>query len=350
MDFAVSPAIIDAIQRRAAHPLFGYNFELPAFRKAIDFWQYKRHGWDCTPLHHAILPSLMTALAYSILSLTRPNDAILIQSPVYPPFHGSVITHGRRLLINPLVNGNGVYSIDFEDFEAKAREAKLFILCNPHNPVGRVFMEAELERMAAICKKYNVMIFSDEIHADIIYPPFKHLPMAPFAPQLTITGISPAKTFNLAGLATAAVISDNQDYIRQIDKLNRDLHTFMGNSFGIAAFIAAFTEGESWLEELLVYLQANRDFLTQELSRLFPRLIISPIEGTFLMWLDFRAYGLPESELIRLIKDCAGLAFKTGSSFGIEGEGFVRLNFACPRVTLNEALLRLKKLKQHLPD
>lgn len=344
MDFAVSPQIQAAIARRAAHPVFGYNFRMPALKEALVYWQKARHGWDVSGHHLSVLPSLMTALAYTIMAHTQPGDGILIQSPVYPPFHNSVKEQRRKLLVNSLVNDDGYYRIDFEDFEAKAREARLFILCNPHNPVGRVFTEDELRSMADICYKHNVIIFSDEIHADLVYDDNKHIPIAQMAEDITLTGISPAKSFNLAGMGTAALISQNKELLKQVDHFNVALHTFMGNSFGIAAFTAAYSESESWLEDLLVYLQANRDYFQEHMAKELPRIKLSPIEGTFLAWLDMRDYGISESEIMRRLKEECGLALNAGSSFGSEGEGFVRLNFGCPRATLTEAIARLKRV------
>lgn len=196
--------------------------------------------------------------------------------------------------------------------------------------------------MAEICQKYNVIIFSDEIHADIVYGGHEHIPIARLAEEITLTGISPAKSFNLAGMGTAALISKNREMLEAVDHLNVALHTFMGNSFGIAAFTAAYAESESWLEELLVYLAANRDYLVQEMAWQFPRIRISPIEGSFLAWLDLRDYGMSEKEIMHRLKDVCRLALNPGSSFGSEGEGFVRLNFACPRATLSAALSRLQ--------
>jgi len=343
MDFAVSEAIQDAISQRAKHPIFGYNFKNDEFKQALTQWLAKRQSWN-TDQHKLIsLPSLMTALAISILSLTKPGDGILIQSPVYPPFFSSALNHQRRLLVNSLINSEGAYSIDWQDFESKAAQASMFILCNPHNPIGRAFTHAELSRMAEICRKHNVIIFSDEIHADIVYAPFHHIPIASLAEDITITGISPAKSFNLAGLATAVLISKNKAMLTKVEELSMNLHTFMGNSFGIVAFTAAYGASEAWLDELLSYLQANRDYLIGQFAEHFPKIIVSPIEATFLAWLDIRSYGYSEEELMRILRDDCRLALNPGTTFSEDCEGFVRLNFACPRPILEEAVARLKK-------
>ncbi|MCB5268534.1 MAG: PatB family C-S lyase [Candidatus Cloacimonadaceae bacterium] len=342
MDFAVSPQIQQALANRMQHPVYGYNFKAPAFQEALGNWLFKRHGWDTSAHALTAFPSLMTALAISILSLTQKKDKILIQTPVYPPFSMSVLEHQRELLCNSLINDNGVYSIDWSDFEAKAVQCKMFILCNPHNPVGRVFTREELQRMADICKKHKVIIFSDEIHSDLIYPGQKHIPIASLAEDICLTGISPAKSFNLAGMGTAVLICKNRDLLDTVQKLNQALHTYMGNSFGLVAFTAAYGESEAWLEELLGYLHANAQLIKNEIPRILPRVTISPIEGTYLAWLDFRAYGLSELDLMNILKDRCHLALNAGSSFGKEGEGFMRLNFGCSRVILEEALQNLK--------
>lgn len=343
MDFAVSPQIQAAIRHRAEHPLYGYNFKAPAFKESLDAWLMKRHGWNTTEHKLISLPSLMTALALAILSLTKEGDGILIQSPVYPPFHSQASDHGRKLLINPLIGEDGVYRIDWVDFEHQAAQAKMFVLCNPHNPVGRVFSPEELARMADICRKHKVIIFSDEIHADLVFTPHHHIPIATLAEDITLTGISPAKSFNIAGMGTAVLISQNPDLIKPVEKLNFALHTYMGNSMGIVAFTAAYGESEAWLEELLRYLKDNRDFIEIELPNILPSVKISPIEGTYLAWLDFREYGLPEDELMRILRDDCRLALNQGSTFGDEGLGFMRMNFGCPRSILEEALTRLQK-------
>lgn len=341
MDFAVSPQIQAAISKRAAHPIYGYNFKSASFQEALVNWLLKRHGWQTQDHRLVVFPSLMTALAISLLSLTKEGDNILIQTPVYPPFHSSVKEHQRKLLTNSLINENGHYSIDWQDFEAKAAKARMFILCNPHNPVGRVFSSDELARMAELCRQHQVIIFSDEIHCDLVYPGHRHIPIATLAEDITLTGISPAKSFNLAGMGTAALISKNKELIKPVEKLNYAMHTYMGNSFGSVAFTAAYAESEAWLEDLLIYLKTNADFVASEIPKVLPKVKISPIEGTYLAWLDFRDYGLPGDEIMRILRDDCHLALNPGIVFGDEGEGFMRLNFGLPMAVLIEAIARL---------
>lgn len=342
MDFAVAEPIQAALAQRLKHPIFGYNYISKDFDEAVRHWQKSQYGWDTSASTVIMIPSLMTALAITILTLTEPSDKIVIQTPVYPPFHSTVKEHQRTLLTNPLVNINGRYEIDWLDFEEKIRQAKLFILCNPHNPVGHVFTREELTRMSEICAKNNVIIFSDEIHADLVYSPHKHIPIASIRAKRVISAISPAKSFNLAGLATGVVILQDEEFIQKINELNRSLHTFMGNSFGLKALVAAYTQSETWLAALKEYLKANRDYLKSYLADNLPKVIMSPCQGTYLAWLDFREYNLTDDKLMEILRDQAGVALNPGISFGSEGSGFMRLNFACPRAVLQEALTRIK--------
>jgi cysteine-S-conjugate beta-lyase len=342
MDFAVSEAIQQALAKRLLHPIFGYNLRDKQFNEAIRHWQRSQYNWETSAYKIIPTPSLMTALAISILSLSQAGDEILIQTPVYTPFHTTVKDHERQLLTNPLINVNGKYEINWMDFEDKAKRAKMFILCNPHNPVGKVFSEAELQRMSDICVQNGVIIFSDEIHADLVYPPLKHTPIASINSKLVISGISPAKSFNLAGLATAVMIIKDDDLAQKVNELNQSMHTFMGNSFGIHALIAAYTESADWLVALKEYLKSNRDMVSEYVSEHLPRVRMSPCEATYLAWLDFRDYDLTDEQLMELLRDKAGLALTAGIIFGSEGSGFMRLNFACPRSVLDQALPRIK--------
>jgi cystathionine beta-lyase len=342
MDFAVSDEILKALKTRLEHPIFGYNFPNEQFHQSIKNWMDKRFGWDPSALKTISVPSLMTALAIAILSLSKTGDKILIQTPVYPPFHSTVVEHSRELLTNPLIRVENRYEVDWHDFEAKCSRAKMFILCNPHNPVGKVFSREELQRMHDICSKHKVLIFSDEIHADIVYPPFQHIPIASLGPENVITGISPAKSFNLAGLATAVMFAPRGEISRALAAMNETLHTFMGNSFGIVAFTAAYTKAGYWLDELLTYLQSNRDVLRNFFANELREIKMLDCEGTFLAWLDCRQLGMNEAELKDFITNKAGLALNPGHTFGQEGQGYMRLNFAVPRPILTEALDRLR--------
>lgn len=344
MDFAVAPAIQDAIRARTSHPIYGYNLRMPDFYNAIMGWHARRFAWETRKEWMVAVPGVVPAIALAILGLTNANDGVLIQTPVYAPFAATIKANNRTVLTNALVEESGLYSIDFEDFEVKIKQARLFILCNPHNPVGRVFTYDELMKMGEICRRYNVPIFSDEIHADIVYQGFKHIPIASLLgmSNIVVTGMSPAKSFNIAGLGTAGVIAENPELRKPIEYLNQNLHIYLGNSIGIVALEAAYNNSEAWLEELLVYLQGNRDFLSSYLKENLPLLSMSPIEGTYLAWLDCRRYGLSDHDLSEMMTNKALVALNDGPGFGEEGQGFIRLNFACPRAVLSEALERIR--------
>lgn len=346
MDFAVSDQISNALMERAKHPVFGYNLRLDDFYDAAIYWQSRRFGWEISKEQIIAVPGIVPGISLAILTLTEPGDGILIQTPVYRPFHDAVRDHGRKLLCSPLLNEDGNYRIDWTDFEAKLMQAKLFILCSPHNPVARVWTREELSHMGELCLKHGVTVFSDEIHQDIVYPGFQHLPFTSLTglADICITGVSPSKSFNIAGLATAILVTSSPSLYAKLNDLNQKLHLYLGNSFGIRAFIAAYRDSEAWLLELLEYLDGNRRLITDYVASEMPEIKLSPIEGTYLAWLDFRAWGLNPDELIQTLVNKAGLALDPGDKFGAEGNGFQRLNFGCPRSIVLEALERIKKL------
>lgn len=346
MDFAVSDEISSALAERLQHPVFGYNLRLDSFYEALQHWQQKRFNWEIKRDWVIATPGIVPAIALCLLCFTEPGDKVLIQTPVYTPFHTTVTDHNRQLLCSALYNDNGVYCIDWEDFERKISLAKLFILCSPHNPVGRVWSKEELIKLGELCRKHKVIVFSDEIHEDLIYPGFHHIPFASledFA-QFSITGVSPAKSFNVAGLATAVAIVPNSELRDKLNAINNRMALYMGNSFGITAFVAAYSQSENWLNQLLQYLAGSRDYIRQFMQDKLPEVILSPIEGTYLAWLDFRAWQLDDNSLQDIMVNKARLALEPGIKYGIEGSGFMRLNFGCPRSTLEEALQRIKDL------
>ncbi|MDY0151556.1 MAG: PatB family C-S lyase [Candidatus Cloacimonas sp.] len=350
MDFAVSDEIQSALAERLKHPVFGYNLRMDDFSAAIESWQQKRFSWKISKDWLVAVPGIVPGISLAVLTLTNPGDGILIQTPVYRPFYDAVSDHERTLLCSPLINQDGHYTIDWDDFEAKLRQAKLFILCNPHNPVGRVWSRDELTMMGSLCRKHKVTIFSDEIHADLVYPGFKHIPIAALEDfgNFTITGVSPAKSFNIAGLATAVLVISNPQLYARVSGLNNKMHLYMGNSFGIRALIAAYRDSEAWLEEMLAYINGTRSLITDFVASELPGVILSPIESTYLAWLDFRAWGLDEVELPKTLVNQALLALDPGNKFGTEGNGFMRLNFGCPRSLVTEALERIKAISTRI--
>lgn len=350
MDFAVSDEIKAALAKRLEHSVFGYNLRPAEFYDAVQTWQQKRFNWTTQEDWIVAVPGIVPGISLAVLALSNPGDGILIQTPVYRPFYDAVKDHGRKLLCSALHNTDGHYSINWDDFEAKLKQSKMFILCNPHNPVGRVWSKDELLMMGQLCRKHKVIIFADEIHADVVYSGFTHIPIASLEDfgDFTVTGISPAKSFNIAGLATAVLLISNPRLKAGVSALNNKLHLFMGNSFGIVALIAAYRDSEAWLEELLLYLDGTRKEISTFVTKELPGVLVSPIESTYLAWLDFRAWGLPDKQLQDLLVNQAHLALDPGDKFGEEGSGFMRLNFGCARSIVQEALARLKDLQTRI--
>ncbi|WP_201352633.1 MalY/PatB family protein [Hydrogenimonas urashimensis] len=350
MDLPAPRCVTDALQRRAAHPIYGYTIYPEIFFRAIAAWMAKRHGWQIG--HNTILPipGVVPALHFLVTALTEPKDAVLIQTPVYHPFFRLGKNHGRRLLENPLRYDGEGYRIDYDDFRAKAKEAKLFVLCSPHNPVGRVWQEEELAKMAQICLEEECHIVSDEVHADIVYAPHKHIPVASLSPQvadITVTLNAPSKTFNVAGLNTAYAIVSNDSLRRRFEREMRRCDLTMGNVFGIEALIAAYKGGEAWLEALLNYLRGNIAFVSDFLKRHLPQIRPLSPEATYLMWFDCRKLGMDDTALEKFFVEKAKLGLNTGASFGKEGSGFMRMNIATPRPVLEKAMGRLKGAIEH---
>jgi len=350
MDFQVAPQIIAAMQQRLNHRIFGYNQRLPIYYETVINWAKKHYGYE--PQENWIMtsPGIMPAINLAVMQLTEPGDGVLIQTPVYQPFFTAVTAHNRKLVTNPLIPENGHYEIDFVDFEKKLKEVKLFILCSPHNPVGRRWTEAELFKMGTLCRQYKVPIISDEIHSDLVYDGEGSLSIAALEGMLDnlIVCFSPAKSFNLAGLATSIIIAKNPELRLPLNTMLENLHLYMGNTFGIIALTAAYGQSEDWLEELLIYLQGNRDFLIQYIQSEIPQLKVNSPEATYLAWINFSNLGLSDEEVQKLLIEKAGLALEPGIKYGQEGSGYQRLNFGCPRKTLSIALERMKKAIKEL--
>jgi cystathionine beta-lyase len=352
MDFLSPSPVIDAIRKRAEHGIYGYTGRSASYYQSIINWMYKRHGWKIEKEWICHSPGVVTALNIAILSYTHPDDKILIQPPVYPPFFKSVQANHRQLETNPLKFADNEYVIDFVDLERKfANGIKLMILCNPHNPVGRVWTRDELTKISELCIKYNVILISDEIHSDIIYEGYKHTPVASIDSKMlkqSITCIAPSKTFNIAGLSTSAIIIPDKDLRYKFnDTLNR-IGISGGNIFGITALETAYTYGEDWLNDLIVYLQQNINFLNNYLEQHLPKIKAVIPQGTYLVWLDFRELGLNHDELNDFLINNAKVGLNDGTMFGESGSGFQRMNIACPRAILLEGLNRIKKASQEL--
>ena len=345
MDFPVAPAIMEALQKRLDHGIFGYNLRLPVFYDTVLNWVEKQYGYKADGDWMLSTPGVMPAVSLAVTVLTEPGDGVLIQTPVYRPFHNAALDQGRVLLTSPLLLRDGRYEIDFDDLESKLKGAKLFILCSPHNPVGRLWSEAELRKMGQLCRQHGVTVISDEIHADLVFDGAKAVSIAAlddFA-DITICCMSAAKSFNLAGLATSVVLVKNPSLRQPLASAIEEYHLFMGNSFGIEATIAAYRDSEVWLQALLTYLEGNRAFLLDAFESELPQLKMLKPEACYLAWIDFRDLGLSDKAIADLLVNKARLALDPGLKFGDEGAGFQRLNFGCPRSVLAEAVDRLKK-------
>ncbi len=345
MDFPVAPAIRAALQKRLDHGIFGYNLRPDLFYEAVLRWVKRQYGLQAERDWMICSPGVMPAVSLAVTVLTSPGDGVLIQTPVYRPFHNAVLDQGRKLLESPLLWGEDGYRIDFDDFERELRQARLFILCSPHNPVGRVWSEFELREMGRLCRLHGVPVISDEIHADLVYGDGKALSIAAlddFADN-AVCCVSPAKSFNLAGLASAVVLVKNPALRAPLAAAINKYHLYMGNSFGIEATIAAYQDSDEWLEGLLGYLEGNRDFLRDFFLRELPRVKMLVPEASYLAWIDFHGLGLGDGEISSLLVNKARLALEPGLKFGDAGAGFQRLNFGCPRQVLVEAMARLRQ-------
>lgn len=347
MDYKVSPAIAKAVRERACHETYGYSYAAPEYLQACVDWQKRRNGWDIQPEWIIYTPGVNMALVCALEMYTSPGDYVIIQSPVYYPYYDYVKKTGRNIALNPLVNHNGYYEINFEELELLAGnpKTKLMLLCSPHNPVGRVWTREELERIGRICIDNGVMLAVDEIHSDLVYAPNRHIPFASISQEFAehcIICTSPSKTFNLAGLLVSDIIIPS-DKIRAAFQLKMDPFYLWPGSFGSAAQIAAYNESEDWLEELLIYLKGNADYLSQFIASHMPSVNYRIPEATYLAWLDFRALGLTDEELWNCMIHKAKVGTDNGPMFGLggEGSGFQRLNFACSRARLTEALERI---------
>lgn len=347
MDFQTAPEIINDLQKCVAHGIYGYSDTKKDYFLSLYNWFTKRHNWHIQESWLVKTPGVVFAIAVAIHAYTKVRDSILILSPVYYPFYEVVEDNDRQLITSSLVLKNGHYEIDFDDVEQKIKDhqIRLFLLCNPHNSVGRVWTKKELIRLGNICLKYDVKIVSDEIHSDFIFSNHQHYVFASLKEEFlnnTITCTAPTKTFNLAGLQISNIFIANQKLKKQFEKAIAQAGYSQVNLMGIVACQSAYEHGEKWLNELLEYLETNLNFLRDFLQCEIPEVQLIEPEGSYLVWLDFRNLNLSDKELGHLIIDRAHLWLDRGSMFGKEGIGFQRINIACPRKILEKALIQLK--------
>ncbi|CAM3202215.1 MalY/PatB family protein [Filibacter tadaridae] len=344
MDFAAPDVVINALKERLDHGVFGYSYVCEGCKDAVRSWLSIRHGWETKNewmlFHHGVVP----AIASTVETFTAKGDAILVTPPVYPPFTQIPALQEREVIECTMVEENGSYSIDFDEFEkCLQRNVKLFIFCNPHNPGGIVWKENELKEILRLCTKYNVLILSDEIHADLVFGGYKHIPLASIAGEEAgriITCIAPTKTFNLAGIQAAIMITTDE-HVREKLSLNAMSHGQMElNSFAAAALTAAYSEGGPWLAELLEIVSANMDYVIQELTSSVPGLKINKPHATYLLWIDYRDTGLTEEDMMNKLLQKGRLALEPGTKYGESGRGFLRMNLATPRLLAEEGVKR----------
>ena len=345
MDFRTCQPVIDALTARAQEGIWGYTARPDSYFAAIRDWQKRRNGWDIDQSLMSFSPGVVQTISAMVKLFTPEGGSVLIQTPVYSEFYDMAEAWGRKVLENQFVETDGKWTVDWADFEEKLKQADLFLLCNPHNPLGIVWTPEELTRMAELCRKYHVPLFSDEIHSDLIFHGKKHTPVATLSPEVAgcvVTGISGTKTFNLAGLQASTVVFPNAHMKQVFDHYWQCMDIHRNNAFSLTAMEAAFTGGEEWLEQLLPYLSANFDFVVDYCEKHIPKIKTYAPDATYLMWLDCRELGMSNEALQDFMIQKAKLGLNDGCSFGRSLTGFMRLNAACPRSVLEQAMKQLE--------
>jgi cysteine-S-conjugate beta-lyase len=349
-DFRTPDFIVDAIRKRADHEIYGYPIKPDSYYLSIQNWLLSQHGWHIEKEWINYCPNVVIGLASLVLSLTEPGDKIVVQTPVYFPFFHVVKGNHRELVENPLQEKDGRYYFNLDDLRSKVdARTKMLILCSPHNPGGMVWTKDELTSLGEFCLEHNIIVVSDEIHSDLVYSGHKHIPFASISDAIAkncITTMAASKTFNVAGLSSAYLIIENDEFRRKYNRFMYATHISSGNFFGLVATEAAYTHGHNWLQQLLDYLEENYRLVESFFSERLPHIKPMKPEGTYLVWIDFRATGIDNELLFRKITD-AGVGLSPGNLFGKNGEGFMRLNMGCPRSVLFEALLRIEKAFEH---
>jgi cystathionine beta-lyase len=346
MDFETPECIVNAVKERAAHPVYGYPFMTDGYFEAFMNWVKRRHGWEVKKDEIVFSPGIVTAVNAAVLAFSEPGDGVIVQTPVYFPFFSAIRHNNRRQLNNRLLYVDNTYKIDFDDFEAKAKEAKVFLMSSPHNPVSRCWTEEELKRVGEICLENDVIIVSDEIHADLILPGYKHTPTAMISKELaeiTVTCMAPSKTFNVAGFFTSQIVIGNEALRKRFVSSMETMHLVHGNIFGYVASEAGYNGGDQWLDAMMKYVKGNFDLVDEFLRTELPAVTLTKPEATFLAWLDFSGTGYSGKKLVEKVVTDAKLGLSPGRVFGAGGENFMRMNLGTRRSLVEEALKRLKK-------
>ena len=352
MDFKAAPCIVEAIRNRLDQEIYGYTTRPDSYNESIVNWLSKRFGWNIKKEWLIFSPGVMPSISLIIQELTDKNDKIMIQEPVYSPFNSIVKANDRELVISPLIKKeNGNYVMNYAEIEANIKDVKLFILCNPHNPVGRVWTKEELIKLGDICIRNNVKVISDEIHCDIILKGHKHTPFGSISEEFaqnSITCMAPTKTFNIAGLQMSQVILPNEDDYNKLDIAFTRIDIKRNNAFSLVATEAAYNHGEDWLDEFLEYLEGNIDYAVKYIQDNIPTLKVNKPEATYLLWVDFSKLGKSDDEIAKALVEKGKIALNNGPSFGIGGSQFQRINLACPRSMVEEGLSRIKTAVESL--
>ena len=345
MDFKTPDFIVNAIRKRLDHELLGYSYSCRRWKPAIQSWVSRRYGWDIKEEEIGFVGGIVPAISFALQCFTKPGDKVLIQPPVYHPYHH--VTHDleRTLVFNPLKLVNGQFEVDFVEFEEKVQDCKIFLLCNPHNPGGRVWSKEELACMCEICAKYNVLVISDEIHCDMALKGYKHTPFAiccDKAKDICITFMAASKTFNIAGLKSSYHVIPNEEIRKQYHEFLRKSELDTAHVFATGPVATAYNEGEEWLAQMLEYVEANIDFMEQYLKDNMPKMGMIRPQASFLVFLDARGLGLPHDKLVEFFIREAKVGMNDGAMFGEEGSGYMRMNLGCPRSVLEKALNQIK--------
>jgi len=347
MDFRTPDFIVDALKKRAEHEIYGYTFRPESYYNSIIGWMKRRHNWDIKKEWISFSPGVVAGLTFALEAFSKPGDGVVVQPPVYFPFFDCVKGTKRKMIENPLKIENGRYTFDFEDLKAKIdKKTKLLLLCNPQNPGGTVFTKEELTELATICLENKIMIISDEIHSDLIFEGHKHVPLASLSAEIAqncMISMAPSKTFNVAGFSSSIVIIPNKTKFARYEKAIGVGHLYMGNIFGTIAMEAAYTHGDEWMKQMLHYIWENYLLLEDFFKINLPKVKVMQAEATYLIWLDFRDYGMKDAELMKFTIEKAKVGLNNGGKFGLGGDGWLRINIACPRSVLVEALERLGK-------
>ena len=352
MDFRTAPPIIEALSRRVDHGVFGYTRVPQSYYEAVTGWFSRRHGWNIDKDWIIYTSGVVPALSAVIKALTVPGDKVLIQTPVYNCFFSSIRNNGCEIVESPLVYADNTYSIDFEDLERKASDPKVkaMILCNPHNPAGRVWSRDELIRIGEICIRHDVVVIADEIHCELVMPGYEYTPFASISEEFSrhsVSCVSPSKAFNIAGLQIANIVCADAGRRAKIDRAININEVCDVNPFGVIALQSAYNEGAEWLDQLLEYINGNYEYMRRFCEEHLPDFPITKLEGTYLVWMDCRKFGMTSAELEKRLIEEAGLWLNAGTMYGKDGEGFMRWNIACPRARMIEGLKRFEKFAKN---